>query len=199
MAVTSSDPHSAGKIARFVGICIDRDLCGLRARFVLRNIIDHQGVEIQYNMYDPTLQKIEVLRLEKRLDDKLYYLRDALPEYSTFDVNMEPEILPEGSPVPVNTIQVKLRPRPWVQRWELKGLKGVSNINELITEKMKGKAKKIETPWEEYDLMKQYRTVIPEEEQRSIYSEIAPQLNNLQQQRKTFKRKRAFVKPTKQG
>lgn len=197
MAVTSSDPHSIGKIARFVGICVDRDRCGLRARFVLRNIIDHQGIEIQYEMYDPTIQKIEVLRLEKRLDDKLYYLRDALPEFSTFDVNMEPETLPEGAPIPINPIQVKLRPRPWVQRWELKGLKGIANIDELITEKMKGKAKKIETPWEEYDLMKQYRNIIPEEEQNNIYAEISTELNSLQ--RKRINRKRGFVKPTKQG
>lgn len=50
-----------------------------------------------YEMYDPSLQKVEVLRLEKRLDDELFYLRDALPEYSTFDLNMEPEIIPEGN------------------------------------------------------------------------------------------------------
>lgn len=50
-----------------------------------------------YEMYDPTIQKVEVLRLEKRLDNELFYLRDALPEYSTFDVDMETEILPEGT------------------------------------------------------------------------------------------------------
>lgn len=50
-------------------------------------------------MYDPTIHKVEVLRLEKRLDDKLLYLRDALPEYSTFDLNMDVEILPEGKTV----------------------------------------------------------------------------------------------------
>lgn len=49
-----------------------------------------------YEMYDPTLHKVQVLRLEKRLDDELLYLRDALPKYSTFDVNMDPEILTEG-------------------------------------------------------------------------------------------------------
>lgn len=48
-------------------------------------------------MYDPSIHKIEVLKLEKRLDDELLYLRDALPEYSTFDPNMETEILPEGT------------------------------------------------------------------------------------------------------
>lgn len=57
-------------------------------------------------MYCPLIQSIEVLRLEKRLDDKLLYLRDCLPEYSTFPFDMEPEQLPEGAPVPVNTIKV---------------------------------------------------------------------------------------------
>lgn len=59
-----------------------------------------------YEMYSPVIQKIEVLRLEKRLDGELLYLRDALPEYSTFPLDMEPEILPEGAPVPVNPIKV---------------------------------------------------------------------------------------------
>lgn len=59
-----------------------------------------------YEMYDPTIQKIDVLRLEKRLDSKLFYLRDALPEYSTFPLDMEAEILPEGTPVPINDIKV---------------------------------------------------------------------------------------------
>lgn len=62
--------------------------------------------QIRYQMYDPTIQKIQVLRLEKRLDEKLYYLRDALPEYSTFPFDMDPEILPEGTAVPVNPVQV---------------------------------------------------------------------------------------------
>jgi large subunit ribosomal protein L19 len=59
-----------------------------------------------YEMYSPVIQKIEVLRLEKRLDNELLYLRDALPEYSTFPLDMEPEYLPEGTPVPVNPIKV---------------------------------------------------------------------------------------------
>lgn len=61
---------------------------------------------MKYQLYDPTIQKIEVLRLEKRLDDELLYLRDAPNEYSTFDENMEAEFLPEGSPVPINTTLV---------------------------------------------------------------------------------------------
>lgn len=64
------------------------------------------GMEMFYEMYSPVIQKIEVLRLEKRLDGELLYLRDALPEYSTFPLDMEPEILPDGAPVPVNPIKV---------------------------------------------------------------------------------------------
>lgn len=59
-----------------------------------------------YHLYDPTIEKIEVLRLEKRPDEELLYLRDALPEYSTFPFDMEPEFLPDGAPVPVNMTQV---------------------------------------------------------------------------------------------
>ena len=93
MAVTVSDscsPHP-NKLSRFVGICIgkiqlklnftndlisaDRGGTGLRAWLILRNVIDGQGVEFMYNIYSPTVVKIEVLRLERRLDDELYYLR----------------------------------------------------------------------------------------------------------------------------
>lgn len=66
----------------------------------------YAGMEVFYEMYGPVIQKIEVLRLEKRLDDELLYLRDALPVYSTFPLDMEPEYLPEGAPVPVNPIKV---------------------------------------------------------------------------------------------
>lgn len=199
LAVTMSDKHSIGKTTRFVGLCIDRGLSGLRAFFVLRNAIDNYGVEVKYELYDPTIQKIEVLLLEKRLDDKLYYLRDAPLEYSTFDVNMEAKYHPEGEAVPVNPIQVTLRPRPWMQRWERKQLKGVKqeSIDEHITDKMRGQIKKREEPWHKWDLMQDYRSTIPEEEQVEIYTEIQPALNKLRQQRQVQKRARMFVKPKK--
>ena len=53
MAVTVSDncsPHP-NKLSRFVGICIDRGGCALRAWFIVRNIIEGQGVEFMYQMY----------------------------------------------------------------------------------------------------------------------------------------------------
>uniref|UniRef100_A0A1A9UPB1 39S ribosomal protein L19, mitochondrial n=1 Tax=Glossina austeni TaxID=7395 RepID=A0A1A9UPB1_GLOAU len=115
-------------------------------------------------MYDPTIQKIGVLRLEKRLDDRLLYLRDALPEYGTFDINMKPEIREEGAPVPINDIKVRLCPRPWLEKW-----RGISNIDEYLADKRRRTAKDHEKPWEKYDLMKQYRSTIPEEQQKEIY------------------------------
>lgn len=141
------------------------------------------GIEVRYELYDPKLQKIEVLRLEKRLDDDLEYLRDAEPEYSTFPFDMEMEFLPEGAPVPVNTtlvifvhfssqysllmvhtwiffksiFQVRLRSRPYAIRHEVKGYKGVAPFetsrNRLIRLE---RTKKVQRPVK-YDLMWHYR------------------------------------------
>ncbi|XP_045779119.1 39S ribosomal protein L19, mitochondrial [Maniola jurtina] len=198
LAVTISDPHAQGKTNRFVGICIERKGCGLRAEFILRNVIDHQGVEVRYELYDPTIQSIQVLRLEKRLDDKLYYLRDALPEYCTFPQDMDPEILPEGTPVPINPVQVKLKPRPWLERWERQELKGVSNIEEHLKEKDRVRRELRKTPWEKYDLMKQYRKTIPAEDQTEIWSEVYSQLQQMRVSRKKLTRKRPFAAPKPQ-
>uniref|UniRef100_A0A1A9WF55 Large ribosomal subunit protein bL19m n=1 Tax=Glossina brevipalpis TaxID=37001 RepID=A0A1A9WF55_9MUSC len=197
LAVTSSDPHAAGKVSRFLGICILREKCGLRTRFILRNVIDKQGIEISYDLYDPTLQKIEVLRLEKRLDDRLLYLRDALPEYSTFDSNMEQELREEGAEVPINEIKVRLRPRPWLERWERQNLQGISNIDQYLTDKRRRTAKEHEKPWEKYDLMKQYRLTIPEEQQKEIFAEVYSQIHQMDVERQKNRRKRSFFNPTK--
>ena len=108
LAVNIADVNSPNKSTRFVGICIQRGGSGLRAWFILRNVVDRQGIEILYDMYCPLIQKIEVLRLEKRLDDSLLYLRDAFPEYSTFAFDMEPELRVDNSVVPVNPLKVTL-------------------------------------------------------------------------------------------
>lgn len=57
-------------------------------------------------MYNPTIQKIEVLKLEKRLDENLQYLQDCPPEYSTIPFDYEPVRTVAGATVPVNTIKV---------------------------------------------------------------------------------------------
>ncbi|NXG32974.1 RM19 protein, partial [Dromaius novaehollandiae] len=172
LAVTAADPYANGKASRFVGICIQRGGKGLGATFVLRNVIEDQGVEICYELYSPRIQEIQVLKLEKRLDDNLMYLRDALPEYSTFDVNMKPESRLDQEEIPVNKLQVRMKPKPWSKRWErpkynIKGIKF-----ELPEEKMK-EAQKWNKPWLEFDMLREYDTSKIEEK---IWKEVNEEL-----------------------
>lgn len=159
LAVTMADPNASGKTNRFVGICIQRGGKGLGATFILRNIIDGQGVEICYEIYSPRIQQIEVLKLEKRLDDNLMYLRDALSEYSTVDPDMKPVPIPTTGEVPVNKVKVKMRPKPWSKRWERPKFKiqGIRFDLALTPEQMEH-AQKWAQPWQEYDMLKEYDT-----------------------------------------
>lgn len=68
---------------------------------------------------------------------------------------MDAELLPENSPVPINDIKVPLNPKPWLERWERKELKGATNIT--VCQRQRQKAAACATPWEKYDLMKVYR------------------------------------------
>lgn len=63
------------------------------------------GVEMCYELYSPRIQNVEVLKLEKRLDDNLMYLRDALPKYSTVDPNMKLVPISSIGEVPVNKVR----------------------------------------------------------------------------------------------
>ncbi|KAG9464943.1 hypothetical protein GDO78_019157 [Eleutherodactylus coqui] len=174
LAVTVADPQMNGKQKKFTGICIERKGHGLGATFMLRNIIDGQGVEIKYDLYSPLIQEIQVLKLEKRVDDKLLYLRDALPEYSTIDVDMKP-VLCLDIEVPVNLMQVKMRPRPWSKRWEQEkhNIKGI-NFDLYLTDKHKERAKKSARPWVKYDMLKIYDTSKIEKE---ILEEVRQKLS----------------------
>lgn len=58
------------------------------------------------------------------------------------------------TPVPINPIKVKLKPRPWHERWERQNLKGVQDLG--LPQKFYKRAEELATPWEKYDLMKQY-------------------------------------------
>lgn len=62
-------------------------------------------MEICYELYSPRIQQIDVLKLEKRLDANLMYLRDALPEYSTVDPDMKPVPFSPTGEVPVNKVR----------------------------------------------------------------------------------------------
>ncbi|XP_072551274.1 large ribosomal subunit protein bL19m [Salminus brasiliensis] len=174
LAVTMTDPHASGNTNHFVGICIQRSGKGLGATFILRNIVDDQGVEICYELYSPRLRHIEVLKLEKRLDDNLMYLRDALPEYSTFDFAMKPVHLSPTQDVPVNQLKVKMKPRPWSKRWERPkfNIKGIRFDLHLSPEHME-QAQKWAEPWREYDMLKEYDTSLLE---KKIFQEIQAEL-----------------------
>jgi len=211
MAVTVTDENSPhpNKTSRFVGLCIDRGGTGLRAWFILRNVLEGQGVEIMYQMYNPTIIKIEVLKLEKRLDDELYYLRDAPAEYSTIPFDMEAQILPEGNRVPVNKTVVPLNMQPWTQKWErytelLQGYT-LSGSDAFSTQcKVRSQMRWMSEGnqgWQlqtmKYDLMREYRQTINMEEQDKIWSEVGEKLEVRDKQMRRVAAKRAFVRPKK--
>ncbi|KPJ17908.1 39S ribosomal protein L19, mitochondrial [Papilio machaon] len=95
-------------------------------------------------------------------------------------------------------IYVKLKPKPWLERWERQELKGVANIDEHLKEKDKVRRELRKTPWEKYDLMKQYRKTIPAEDQNEIWGEVHNQLNQLRLSRKKMFKKRPVSAPKTQ-
>jgi len=113
LRVTHSDKF-VGKL-KFSGRVLYRDGFGLNSRFVLRNIIDNEGVEMEFYTYAPTIQKIEVLKLEKWLDDDLRYLRDAPKEYCMVHAGMIAEPAPpKTQELPIFTGKIRmLNPHWW--------------------------------------------------------------------------------------
>ncbi|XP_003215367.2 large ribosomal subunit protein bL19m [Anolis carolinensis] len=174
LAVTTADPYANGRTSTFVGLCVQRSGRGLGGTFVLRNVIEGQGIEICYELYNPLIQEIKVLKLEKRLDENLMYLRDALPEYSTVDVNMKPIPVPLNEDVPVNKMKVKMKPRPWSRRWEHPrfNIQGI-DFDLYLHEKAKQRVEKWKTPWNEFDMMKEYDTSKIE---KKIWEEVNKEL-----------------------
>ncbi|KFD46480.1 hypothetical protein M513_12653 [Trichuris suis] len=116
------------------------------------------GFEVRYDLYNPTLVSIEVLKLEKRLDDELLYLRDALPKYSTFPFDMEAQPHQPGTPVPVNELKVEMKPPPWTKRWELRDFKGIQNFWDLLPLYRKLRFRRVRfAPWNKFDLISEYK------------------------------------------
>ncbi|XP_067400958.1 large ribosomal subunit protein bL19m isoform X2 [Emydura macquarii macquarii] len=168
LSVTTADEYASDKTSRFVGICIQRGGKGLGATFVLRNVIEGQGVEIRYELYNPRIREIQVLKLEKRLDDNLMYLRDAFPEYSTFDVNMQPVAHSANDEIPVNKLKVKMKPKPWTKRWERPQF-NIQGIHFELPEKIMEEAQKWSKPWIKFDMLREYDTSKLEKE---IWEEV---------------------------
>ena len=216
ISVTMADPMAANeaKTSTFTGIVIDRGGTGLRAWCIVRNVIDKQGIEIMYRMYSPTIVRIETIRLERRLDDELYYLRDAPQEYSTVPLDMEPVLLAEGQNVPLNDTVVPLKPKPWTRRWELLDdlLQGYTYELDKNT-RYSGKRtasfyqKRLKhdmfmnSGWHratrKYDLMLHYRNTIPVEEQDQIWEEVGDTLEARDREIKRAAIKRSLTKSGK--
>lgn len=188
------------KRTRFVGIVIDRGGCGLRSWCVVRNVIDGFGVEICYELYSPTIVQFEVLRLEKRLDNELFYLRDCPQEFSTFPIDMESEFLPEGESVPTNDTIVPIGPKPWHRKWEMymDRLSGysISGFDHFEQKKFDKYNSVMMRGWHvqvlKYDLMKEYYQTIPLEEQDSIWASVGPALEERDRQMKRAAAKRSI-------
>lgn len=114
-----------------------------------------------------------MLKLEKRLDDDLTYLRDCPLEYSTIPFDMEQIKLPPDAKVPVNDIKIMLNPKPWRHRWERKYLKGAILPAFERSEHAKFKNSSADfRPYERYDLMKHYRDTIHDEDHADIVRDI---------------------------
>lgn len=188
LAVSVSDPYAPNnKTNRFVGICIRRDGYQLRHTFTLRNVIDGQGVEIQYDMYNPTLQSIEVLKLEKRLDDNLTYLQDCPAEHSTIPFDMQPVKQLPGTSVPLNLTRVPLNPKPWRHRWDRKSLRGVTYPSQKRAEYEDNMASYTDQkPYERWDMMKTYRESTHDHDFAEIVKDVKKYESEVQDKKQVF-------------
>ncbi|KAI3387899.1 hypothetical protein SNEBB_009147 [Seison nebaliae] len=163
---------------QFTGICIKRADSGLRHYFILRNFIEDYGVEKFYYLYDPKITSIQLLRFEKRLDDDLTYLRDALPEYSTIPLDMKEDIRLTSSSfdvdnVPMNKTKVKMKEfNSWTQNWLNKRVQGINWNSVDVPEFKLRKAKRNvhdREEWKENDIMLHHRQTISDDDIDRIY------------------------------
>ncbi len=215
VAVTAADPNSpnVNRQTRFLGICIARWGSGLRAKFTLRNA----GLEFTYQLYSPTVLKVETIRLERRLDDELFYLRNAPSEFSTFPADMEPEILPEGAFVPINETVVPLNPKStWLANWHqltdrFRGYEMTEDMWTPTEEQMaipsyRQKYKKdklhkgyLRKGWQDdvrqFDILLHYRKAISIEEQDAIWAEVGDRLEERDREMRKVAAKKAYQKP----
>lgn len=196
VAVTASDRYSETKKSRFVGICIHRTGQLTYANFTLRNVIDGMGIEIRYDLYNPLILSIEVLKLEKRLDHSLIYLRDAYPEFSTVPEDMKAIPFVDGSEVPVNKTLVKMKPWPWSRRWDRHLYRGIEKL-ENVPQFFANNTKVLEDdPVYSFDLMMEYRRHCTEEMMYNIFKRLEEHEKSIVEPRRKA-RSRRFLSVSK--
>ena len=71
----------------FEGIVIKKQGSGIRESFTVRRVSFGEGVERNFPMHSPTVQKIEVVRKGKVRRAKLYYLRKSTGKKSRIEEN----------------------------------------------------------------------------------------------------------------
>lgn len=106
---------------RFVGICIKKTPENhLASSFILRNVIANEPIEINFELYSPLVQKIEVLKHEKRTDtqgnEDLTFLRDYPIKDSMVDENMEALPYTEEPAIYQPAVKDNIRIKKWFKQ-----------------------------------------------------------------------------------
>lgn len=121
IAVTRGDMYAPDGFTRFVGLCINKNTMQNTkgANFILRNVIEGEALEIQYPIYNPLIQKIEVLRHERWENEiaevGLRFLRDYPIEYSTVNESMGAEEYTEEPKIRLWTSEDKEKLKKWFE------------------------------------------------------------------------------------
>lgn len=100
---------------RFVGICIAKNHWQntLGATFTLRNVVEGEPVEVNFQLYSPLIQRIEVLRHMRRHRKALWYLRDYPPSMSSVNEKMKALPYTEEPELYIPTKEEKKKVKAW--------------------------------------------------------------------------------------
>lgn len=75
----------------FEGVVIKKQGSGIRQSFTVRRVSFGEGVERNFPVHSPTVQKLEVVRKGKVRRAKLYYLRKSTGKKSKIEENKREE------------------------------------------------------------------------------------------------------------
>ena len=74
----------------FEGVVIRKNSSGIRENFTVRRVSFGEGVERNFPLHSPTVQKIEVVRTGKVRRSKLYYLRKSTGKKGRIEEERKP-------------------------------------------------------------------------------------------------------------
>ena len=81
----------------FEGVVIKKQGSGIRESFTVRRVSFGEGVERNFPLHSPTVQKLEVVRKGKVRRAKLYYLRKSTGKKSRIEENKREEAAASSS------------------------------------------------------------------------------------------------------